>query len=80
MKLSQDLLLGIAIGAGAALLLSRNSTTVGPVIVTPKVPSSPKIPNGTTLPQNRIAAPWYPRRAYVADVRQTYVMPAWYAA
>lgn len=79
MKLSQDLLLGIAIGAGAALLLSRNTTTVGPVVITPKVPSS-KIPGSTTLPQGRIAAPWYPRRAYVADVRQTYVMPAWYAA
>lgn len=79
MKLSQDLLLGIAIGAGAALLLSRNSTTVGPVVITPKVPS-PKIPGSTTLPSNSIAAPWYPRQAYVADLRQRYAMPAWYAA
>lgn len=80
MKLSQDLLLGIAIGAGAALLLSRNSTTVGPVVITPKVPSPPKVPGSTTLPSNSIAAPLYTRQAYVADLRQRYVMPAWYAA
>lgn len=77
MKVSQDLLLGIAIGAGAALLLSRASSPTGNVIITPKLPS-PKAPGGTTVPQSRIA--WYPRRAYVADVRPTYVMPAWYAA
>lgn len=81
MKLSNELITGIAIGAAAALLLSRNSTTIGPVVVQPKVPA-PKQPNGTSTPQNRIAAPWpwYPRRAYVADLRHTYVMPAWYAA
>jgi hypothetical protein len=77
MKVSQDLILGIAIGAGVALLLNNRASTAPPMIPGQYKPS-PKSPGSTA--QSSLTGGFYPRQAYVADLRKHYVMPAWYAA
>lgn len=71
MKITQDLIIGAVIGAGVALLLSNRKASGG----TP----SPTQPTRKTLSQNNSVGGFYPRQAYVADVRKNYLMSAWYA-